>query len=99
LFVLLIVGLCAWARVRDAKLAEQRESERLRVERTAEGRAIIRAVERYTAEKGRPPRTLEELVEGGYLKALPDGPSGSLTPNFDAPIPAAPGQENTPPAS
>ena len=100
--VLAMAGLCGWIcarHVRAAKLAVQRESERLRGERAAEGQAIIQAVQRYTAEKGKPPRTLEDLVDGGYLKTMPEGPSPSLTPNFDTPIPAVPGHPNTVPAS
>ena len=38
---------------------------------TAESKALQQAVEEYTKDNGKPPQDLEDLVERGYLKALP----------------------------
>ena len=36
-----------------------------------EARIISNAIRRYTAEHGKAPQTLNDLVKGGYLKAIP----------------------------
>ena len=36
-----------------------------------EARIISNAMRRYTEEHGKPPQSLNDLVTGGYLKALP----------------------------
>lgn len=37
----------------------------------AESKVLQQAVEEYTKDNGKPPQELEDLVDKGYLKALP----------------------------
>ena len=52
-----------------AKIARARESIR------AENAKVIRqATEIYTADKGHAPGSLDDLVQSGYLKSIPEDP-------------------------
>jgi general secretion pathway protein G len=52
-----------------AKIARARESIR------AENAKVIRqATEIYTADKGHPSGSLDDLVQSGYLKSIPEDP-------------------------
>ena len=37
-------------------------------------RVVSEAIAEYSADKGKPPQTLEDLVDAGYLKAIPHAP-------------------------
>ena len=37
----------------------------------AEAKSISQAVHQYTVDKGTPPKSLDDLVDAGYLKAIP----------------------------
>jgi general secretion pathway protein G len=41
------------------------------VVRTSEARALRQAIDAYTTDKSKPPRSLEDLVTAGYLKSVP----------------------------
>jgi hypothetical protein len=46
------------------------------VDRTATLERLTQALRRYSAEKQRVPKSLEELVSAGYLSELPAAPAG-----------------------
>ena len=55
--------------------------------READSRVVSQAVHRYQVDKGRLPHSLDDLVDAGYLKALP----GRL-PVYSDPLPPNKGQ-------
>ena len=92
-------GLSAWLYVRGVHRAEQREEERLLFEHTAVARALIEAAHQFEAKEGRAPRSIDELVDGGYLKGPWNGPTFYPNRFFDSPMPPQPGNGQPPPAS
>jgi competence protein ComGC len=51
---------------------EDRAARKIDVQmRAEEARCISQAVHEYTVDKGTPPNSLDDLVDAGYLKAIP----------------------------
>jgi general secretion pathway protein G len=65
-----IVGVLALAAfIIFSKFSAQRAKEAVRI---ADARTVQSAIRAYTTDKGSAPKTLNDLVEAGYLKALPE---------------------------
>ena len=51
---------------------EDRAARKIAVQmRAEEAKSISQAVHQYTVDKGTPPKSLDDLVDAGYLKAIP----------------------------
>lgn len=52
-------------------------------------RTIRDAIDNYTLDKGRPLKSLQDLVDGGYLRTIPVDPMTGKTdwvPDFEGPV-------------
>ena len=51
-------------------------------------RIVRDATERYTLDNGRRPKSLKDLVDGGYLPAIPTSMTGKTdwVPDFEGPV-------------
>jgi hypothetical protein len=67
---------------------EDRTAQKIAVQIYADdARVISHAIHQYTVDKGRPPRFFDDLVNVGYLKAIP-----GRRPMYSDPIPLQKGR-------
>lgn len=84
--------------IHRAKFAEETE-QRARAEHSEDGKEFADAMHRFELERGRPPRSVSELVESGYLKGRWSDRTFYWNRYYDAPIQRQPGSKQAPPAS
>jgi len=100
-FLLALAVLAISSRIHSQQEAAQEVQARMRaLELQAAYQSIRQAILCYTVAKGKPPQSLDDLVEAGYLKGIPGDLIDAgyfkgmprLGPIYtDPPVPPAPG--------
>jgi type II secretory pathway pseudopilin PulG len=100
--VLPMVALSSYIYVED-RAARKIEAQMRAEELQAVNQALRQAMVRYTLDKGKPPKTLDDLVEAGYFKGAPrnlidsgyfKGMPVTGPEYFDPAVPTPPGRQD-----